>query len=450
MQTAYRCIDDLIRQLRQGATLQEALNQVRLFKFLILGTEWASGNGGLSTFNRKLCISLAKLGHEVVLYLSSESAVPGANNSSEDSEAASLGVTLLRANGAWRDDVPVKVKALQPDFVIGHDRHSGDAAQKLQRDYFQSAKNILFIHTDPAIEMFKGDNPIKRGEVKERKESIQRMLMKGADIVAAVGPRLHRHCVDVVHGFKANLRPALVEFVPGFDAREESPRADTIHKLIPPKALLIGRAEDAKLKGLDIFRIAVEKLELERLLARPNVVGAPIEEISRLYLEDDFGRNGDALGYSSDPERIEEHFRSSYFAVMPSREEGFGLVALEALEANRPIVVSARSGFAEWLIREIEQRAPELAPAARNCIFLIPPRQPDDDECSLLSKLADSLAVPMRRLLLDYPSSVEEVRQIREALMPLDWMFRSAEFVAQLPSAGRPPISATSLLSPQT
>ena len=33
--------------------------------FLILATEWDSGHGGVSTFNRELCIALAKLGHEV-------------------------------------------------------------------------------------------------------------------------------------------------------------------------------------------------------------------------------------------------------------------------------------------------------------------------------------------------------------------------------------------------
>lgn len=36
-------------------------------------------------------------------------------------------------------------------------------------------------------------------------------------------------------------------------------------------------------------------------------------------------------------------------AIMPSRTEGFGLVALEALSAGLPILVSENSGFAEAL-----------------------------------------------------------------------------------------------------
>ena len=35
-----------------------------------------------------------------------------------------------------------------------------------------------------------------------------------------------------------------------------------------------------------------------------------------------------------------------YLAIMPSRTEGFGLIALEALSASLPILVSGNSGFA--------------------------------------------------------------------------------------------------------
>ena len=36
-------------------------------------------------------------------------------------------------------------------------------------------------------------------------------------------------------------------------------------------------------------------------------------------------------------------------AIMPSKSEGFGLVALEALSAGLPILVGSRSGFAKAL-----------------------------------------------------------------------------------------------------
>lgn len=437
MQASYRCLNDLIASMKKGETLRQALAKVHPLSFLVLGTEWASGRGGLSTFNRKLCIALAELGHEVVLYLSSNAADSGTGKSEEETEAAALGVGLVRTLGKWRDDVPSTINRLQPDFIVGHDRFSGEDAQKLQKQFFPSAQNILFIHTDPAIEMFKGADSTERGRKKEEREAIQRRLMKGADVVAGVGPRLHGHCDDVVAGFKPNERPALVEFIPGFDARDEPPRAETLPRTLSPKVMLIGRAEDAHLKGLDVFRMAIDKLKTERLAARPNVVGALVEEISRLYNDEGFGNDGDVFGYSSDPDRIEEHYRSCYFVVMPSREEGFGLVALEALEANRPVVASDRSGFAQWLLSEFESRAPHLRRAAADCVFTIPDRNYENDDQSALSALAESLAVNLRRLLIDYPGCVENVRMLREVLQPFDWTYRASQFVAKLPRPHR-------------
>jgi len=48
-------------------------------------------------------------------------------------------------------------------------------------------------------------------------------------------------------------------------------------------------------------------------------------------------------------EKLGELFREVDVAIMPSRTEGFGLVALEALSAGLPILVSANSGFGKAL-----------------------------------------------------------------------------------------------------
>lgn len=434
----YKCLDQLSEGLAQGKTLREALEAVKLFRFLILGTEWASGNGGLSTFNRKLCIALAALGHEIVLYLSSTPGGSRADEIADDTEAAKFGVRLVRTQGKWRDVVPPAIKNLQPEFIVGHDRHSGGDAQRLQNDYFPNARNILFIHTDPAIEMFKGDDPKVQGQKKTERDLIQRALIKNADVVAGVGPRLYRRCAGIVAGYDEAEQPVLVEFIPGFEARHEKPCAEEQDgRKIVHRALLIGRAEDARLKGLDIFQAAVRKLKAENLPTMTTVFGAPVEEISRLYNDEDFGASGDVLGYSSDPNLVVEQFRSSHFAVLPSREEGFGLVALETLEANRPVVATARSGFAEWLLWEVDQRAPDLHQAAQSCVFAIPDRNKGDDEDDVLDAWADALAARLRPLILNYPACVEKVRQLREVLRPLNWAFRASEFVGRLPAASR-------------
>ena len=48
-------------------------------------------------------------------------------------------------------------------------------------------------------------------------------------------------------------------------------------------------------------------------------------------------------------ERLKELFCEVDLAIMPSRTEGFGLTALEALSAGLPILVSGNSGFVDAL-----------------------------------------------------------------------------------------------------
>lgn len=53
--------------------------------------------------------------------------------------------------------------------------------------------------------------------------------------------------------------------------------------------------------------------------------------------------------YTSNEEAIEQDLRRASILLMPSRREGFGLVAMEALEQGTPILVSDKSGMGELL-----------------------------------------------------------------------------------------------------
>ena len=53
--------------------------------------------------------------------------------------------------------------------------------------------------------------------------------------------------------------------------------------------------------------------------------------------------------FLQDRESFKSLFCEVDLAVMPSRTEGFGLAALEALSAGLPILVSKNSGFGEAL-----------------------------------------------------------------------------------------------------
>ena len=112
-----------------------------------------------------------------------------------------------------------------------------------------------------------------------------------------------------------------------------------------------GDPEDFSLKGYDIAAKAIAKLNdySYRLI----FVGAPDGE------QDEVGENLLKSGISKrqltirkflqSKERLKELFCEVDLVIMPSRTEGFGLTALEALSAGLPILVSGNSGFGDTL-----------------------------------------------------------------------------------------------------
>jgi hypothetical protein len=147
----------------------------RKLHFLVLATEWFSGKGGLSTFNRELCEALVRQGCEVTCCV--EALTP-----EEQEDAASKGVILHRPDDCrflGRDAFLVKPKApalLPPrpfDFVIGHGRITGHHARTFVENYSPDSRSVHFIHVVPqCIEWHKGDaDAAKTAEVRKREEA---------------------------------------------------------------------------------------------------------------------------------------------------------------------------------------------------------------------------------------------------------------------------------------
>ncbi|MGV8565580.1 glycosyltransferase [Pseudomonas aeruginosa] len=317
-------------------------------RILVMATEWVAKQGGLSSFNRELCTSLAQLGHEVFC------AVPSIEGD-EGEAALSKKVRLIAAervagaesfSGLLRK---LPLGAFVPDVVIGHGRITGYAAKAQQEDWYPEAKRVHFIHMAPGeIEWYKGkDDAAKTAEAREQ---IELELCQGADLVAAVGPRLHLECGNLLAALEAS--PKLHQYNPGFHGvkpREPAPGV---------RCLVLGRAEDIELKGLDIAALAMAKLldSDTEFDSTPELIvrGAPAdqgtelrERLRKLVHPSDLSIR--VKEYSPDVDAIEQDLRRASLLLMPSRREGFGLVPLEALQVGTPILVSNKSGFAELL-----------------------------------------------------------------------------------------------------
>ena len=119
------------------------------------------------------------------------------------------------------------------------------------------------------------------------------------------------------------------------------------------RVLTFGRGdpEDFALKGYDITAKAIA--ELDDNSYHLIFVGAPDgkqEAVKERLLQSGISsRQLTVRKFLQCRERLRECFCEVDLCIMPSRTEGFGLTALEALSAGLPILVSGNSGFGDAL-----------------------------------------------------------------------------------------------------
>ena len=317
-----------------------SLNKV---KVVLLASEWNSKHGGLSTFNRELAIHLAKHPKVEVFFF-----LPKCDRA-EMQAAKKKQITLVEAEPIiglselqWLCHPP---KWLQIDFVIGHGVVLGSQAQIIRKN--STCKWIQFVHTDPEeLGMFK-DHPdaVSKGEEKHKDEV---KLCEMADVVVAVGPKLAEACRSYLRYCKKDQD--VVEITPGiFSEFSKVVQSSTEGSIFRVLSFGRGDAEDFHLKGFDIAAKAVAKVNDTHLIfvgatsKKQDEVAARLKKChltaSRLRVK----------AYMEIRDDLNKLFSSVDLAIMPSRTEGFGLAALEALSAGLPILVSGNSGFGKAL-----------------------------------------------------------------------------------------------------
>ena len=107
-----------------------------------------------------------------------------------------------------------------------------------------------------------------------------------------------------------------------------------------------GDSEDFHVKGYDIAACAVAKLEDEERSFKLMFVIAPYgeeEKVKERFLKEGISPSQLIVRSAKDREQLAEEFCQADLVIMPSRTEAFGLAALEALSANRPVLVSDNS-----------------------------------------------------------------------------------------------------------
>ena len=314
-------------------------------RILVFATEWWSAHGGLSSLNRQLCVALAGVGHQIIC-------VVLAATEQEIAEAAARNIQLIKApeQVGYQEEERLILYSqsaapeFKPDLIIGHDHKTGPQAFHAAKRVYDNLPFIFVLHTIPEeTELHKSRTGTSVRSAAE-KSKIQMDLCKRAQLVVAVGPRIYRH-------FQNRFMTPLFELRPGLDARLLQQVVD----LTTPRApwcLLFGRMEDADLKGAELACHTIRKLNEKwgwppvsrpKLIIRGFSADFPSSEYAPLIK---FKDHVLYRQYSSDAEEIIGDINSASVVIMPSKREGFGLVALEAVAAGVPIIVSSESGFA--------------------------------------------------------------------------------------------------------
>ena len=314
----------------------------------MLSREWRSStDGDLSTINRELAIQLAKHSNvEVSVFL------PECNEEDRN-DAARHHVQLVEAKKVigwnpvdWLINVP---DGHVMDCVVGHGVSLGKQVQFIRKHHH--CKWIQVVHSAPEeLGMYK--NIPQGGQL--QKAEVE--LCKMADQIIAIGPKLADAYKHYLRGSKKDqnvfdLTPSIFsEFLNVEQAPEEGSTFNV---------LLIGSGdscEDFILKGFDVAAQAVA--ELKDKSYKLKFVGAPRgkeDEIADKLLQHGIDRNQLIVrSFSDSREVLANLFCESDLAIMPSKTEGFGVSALEALSAGLPVLVSGNSGIGEAL-KEVPQ-----------------------------------------------------------------------------------------------
>ena len=319
---------------------------VRTLRVTLLSSEWRSAKGGLSTINRELAIQLAKHPSvEVSVYLP--------QCSEEDKQVArDHNVRLIKAR---------EMPGLEPNFwlsclpedhivdcVIGHGADLGRQVQFIKRTH-PFCKWIQVVHTAPEeLGMYKEyEERISKGE---EKHQVEVELCKLADQVVAVGPKL-------AEAFSGYLRPFgkdqdVLNLTPGIfsefaDVKQASQEISSFSVLVFGR----GDSEDFRLKGFDIAAQAIGELkDTTYKLVFVGATSGEEEKVADVLLKQSIDRSQLRVRrFNESREKLAQLFCEVDLAIMPSRTEGFGLGALEALSAGLPVLVSGNSGLGEAL-----------------------------------------------------------------------------------------------------
>lgn len=379
------------------------------YNILVVSDNSGRGEGGVEVFNQEMAEALARH-HNVTLFT--------ANPDMPQHNGIQKVVTSRPPDGvkgrdwiehlAGQDPTALGLEdpADQPyDIIIGHSRFSGPAAAEIRENWYQSARVVHFLHTSPErLPYFKGISPEEAAKKALEDSTVERETMARADVAAGVGPLLSEASRKL--SAEGTNIPHSHEVVPGtriYDPVEHDPAPERLN------LLLMGRAGDP-LKGVQDAARAVALLNESGVSVHLTVRGLRDEEIAAATEElTELSRgNVTVKGRTSNVEELNEDIRGSHAVIMPSKHEGYGMVAPEGLAHGVPVLVNEESGAAMFF--QDTDRVPEEI--GRRVVVPEPPNGGDR---------AEAWFAAINKLHQELPQRQADALYLREVLQQYSW-----------------------------
>jgi len=281
-------------------------------------------------------------------------------------DAKQHGVNLITAPKIPGSTDPLECLKIPPPLqalhvVIGHGRKFGLPAYFIANN--TKCKFIQFLHVfcedlgKYKMEKRSVEDTIDENEDKHR---LEKELCEAADMVCGVGSSLqakYQNClppginvqVFTPGIFESFARPPLCCPPELRSLGEQGLVADQDAEF---RVFVFGRLtlEDLPVKGFDIIAKAIASLGEGFNLT---IVGSPPGKQRRMeewfLTETKITREQLTIRRYCDQQELKGMFQEADLVALPSRAEGFGLVALEAISAAVPVLVSKLSGIAKSL-----------------------------------------------------------------------------------------------------
>lgn len=328
-------------------------------RILVVSNESGMGLGGVPVFNQLLTQGLAEnADHKVdLLYVTDNPQSHGAATVHTVPPVPGEDKMKTILDAAQQDPQKFGLPARgndQYDIVIGHSRFSGPAASAIQSAWYPDAVHMNFLHTSPEkLEQAKITDPNDQAMVQMRtaaglaKVQIEKEILATAPVGVGVGGALAED-IRRIQAMNAEAK-SWHDLMPG---------GETVKTFSPPSpkaqlnVLLMGRMDDPMKGGGDALA-AVKYLNDNGRNVHLTVRGAKPENLQAAQADADRLAGGagrvTVKPFTKNKQDLVDDMHANHVVIMPSKTEGFGLVATEAAAHCIPILVNRDSGAAKFL-----------------------------------------------------------------------------------------------------